>query len=706
MEDIITSCPGTNVPIAYETQDSFFGGEAPLSLGVGYAVVFCFGIAFSFFTTLLVWMDRKYNNTLITSEHFNTAGRSVKTGLTASVIVSQWTWAATLLQSSNVAWQYGVSGPFWYAAGASIQVLLFGILAIEVKRKAPTCHTFLEIIDARWGPTCHKLFLWFALLTNVIVTSMLLLGGAATVNALTGMNLNLASFLIPWGVIAYTMAGGLKATFLASYIHTAIIFVALLIFVFTIYTGPEKFIGSAEAMHEKLEFTSSSEDCLYGPSCSEYTLTACGGVVDNKEGSYLTMLSLEGFVFGIINIIGNFGTVFVDQSYWQSAIAAKPSSSHKGYLLGGLCWFTIPFALATSLGLAAVAMNLPLTAGEAGSGLVPPATALHVLGNGGAVLILIMLFMAVTSTGSAELIAVSSLISYDVYRRYIKPDASGDDILRVSRFFIFGFGALMGVFAIALNEIGLNLGWVYLFMGVVIGSAVIPVAMCLTWAKCTAKGAMAGALLGQVAALITWIATAAGLEGEVTVATLGGNYPMLAGNVVAIGFSGIVATVVSLSNPDNYTWDTTKQIAMVEQDDTAWMKESDYDEVKLSAAKNWIMKWGLGFTLVLIIAWPILSIAVGVFTVAYFKFWVAVSAIWGLWATFMIVFLPLLESRDDILHVCYGLVGAEMPVPASAKIAALQERVARLEAAAGYDLPPKVLDDEEEPNAEAKSAKV
>jgi Na+/proline symporter len=26
------------------------------------------------------------------SEQFNTAGRTVKTGLTASVIVSQWTW--------------------------------------------------------------------------------------------------------------------------------------------------------------------------------------------------------------------------------------------------------------------------------------------------------------------------------------------------------------------------------------------------------------------------------------------------------------------------------------------------------------------------------------------------------------------------------------------------------------------------------------
>ncbi len=28
-------------------------------------------------------------------------------------VVSHWTWSITLLQSSTVAWNYGVSGPFW-----------------------------------------------------------------------------------------------------------------------------------------------------------------------------------------------------------------------------------------------------------------------------------------------------------------------------------------------------------------------------------------------------------------------------------------------------------------------------------------------------------------------------------------------------------------------------------------------------------------
>jgi hypothetical protein len=48
-----------------------------------------------------------------TSEEFNTASRSVKPGLIASGVVSAWTWAATLLQSSSVAYDYGIAGPFW-----------------------------------------------------------------------------------------------------------------------------------------------------------------------------------------------------------------------------------------------------------------------------------------------------------------------------------------------------------------------------------------------------------------------------------------------------------------------------------------------------------------------------------------------------------------------------------------------------------------
>jgi Na+/proline symporter len=89
---------------------------------------------------LVTWILKRYNHELQTSEMFSTAGRTVKSGLVASAVVSSWTWAATLLQSSGVAYKYGVSGPFWYASGATVQILLFATIAIELKRRAPNAH--------------------------------------------------------------------------------------------------------------------------------------------------------------------------------------------------------------------------------------------------------------------------------------------------------------------------------------------------------------------------------------------------------------------------------------------------------------------------------------------------------------------------------------------------------------------------------------
>ncbi len=45
--------------------------------------------------------------------------------------------------------------PCRYAAGATIQIVLFGILAVQIKMKAPTAHTVLEIVHARWGNVAH-----------------------------------------------------------------------------------------------------------------------------------------------------------------------------------------------------------------------------------------------------------------------------------------------------------------------------------------------------------------------------------------------------------------------------------------------------------------------------------------------------------------------------------------------------------------------
>ena len=474
---------------AGEISEGFAVGEA-LPEWIGWAIVVGLGAVFAVIITAEVKIEEKYLGVHQTSEMFNTAGRTIKTGLTAAAIVSAWTWAATLLQSSTVAYQYGISGPFWYAAGASIQVLLFGILAIELKRKAPNAHTFLEIIRARFGNGSHKVFLVFALMTNMIVTAMLLLGGSAVVNGLTGMDISIAAFLIPIGVMIYTLVGGLKATFVADYMHTIVIFVVILTFVAAVYINTD-ITGGVEGMYEKLVAAAELRP-----------------VEGNAAGAFLTMASIGGLMFGIINIVGNFGTVFVDQAYWQRAIAAKPSSTVKGFLLGGACWFAIPFTLATTMGLTAIALDVDLTPAQAQMGLVVPAAATALMGEVGAIMVLTMLFMAVTSAGSAELIAVSSLITYDIYRTYKNPGATGKQLVKVSRITIVGFGLGMGGLAVILLHMGLSLGFVYLAMGILIGSAVIPIALTILWKRTNRVAATAGAVIGLLVAVTTWVSVA------------------------------------------------------------------------------------------------------------------------------------------------------------------------------------------------------
>ena len=75
----------------------------------------------------------------------------------------------------------------------------------------------------------------------------------------------------------------------------------------------------------------------------------------------------------------------------------------------------------TTLGLAAVALRhdpamKALTSADVSAGLPAPSAAAALLGKSGAAAVLIVLFLAVTSATSAELIAVSSIMTYDVYK--------------------------------------------------------------------------------------------------------------------------------------------------------------------------------------------------------------------------------------------------------------------------------------------------
>lgn len=172
--------------------------------------------------------------------------------------------------------------------GATVQIILFTTLAIELKRRAPNAHTFLEVIHARYGTPVHVVFIVFCLMTNILVTAMLLTGGSAVLSSLTGVNNVAACFLLPVGVVLYTLFGGIKATFITDYMHTVVILVVIFLFAFSAY-ATNATLGSPGKVYDALVAAAELHP-----------------VDGNAGGSYLTMRSKEGGIFWVINLIGKF----------------------------------------------------------------------------------------------------------------------------------------------------------------------------------------------------------------------------------------------------------------------------------------------------------------------------------------------------------------------------------------------------------------
>lgn len=205
----------------------------------------------------------------------------------------------------------------------------------------------------------------------------ILIGGAAVFTALTGMSVIAGVFLLPVGVIIYTLLGGIKATFLTDYIHTIIIYAMVLTGMFICYTTSDV-LGSPDRVYELLV-----EAAKVTP------------VTGNAEGSFLTMRSESGVLLGVVFWTAIFATT-IDVQLFQKAIAAAPEAALPGYMIGGLSWFAIPFCLATTFGLAARALEMtpdwptypdPMTADQIAQGLAFPFAVQALMGTGGAVFV-------------------------------------------------------------------------------------------------------------------------------------------------------------------------------------------------------------------------------------------------------------------------------------------------------------------------------
>ncbi|PVH97304.1 hypothetical protein DM02DRAFT_597799 [Periconia macrospinosa] len=648
--------------------------QPPLSQAVGYIVVVVIGLVIAFAMVFITKvLKRTVGEDNKKTEMFMTANRSVSTGLTSSAVVSSWLWSTAMLGSSFVGYNDGVSGPFWFAAGCSPMIVFFAVLGISCKRKVPEAHTLLEIVRIRYGTAAHMVYMFLCLMNNLFAVANMLLGASAAIAAMSGMHVIAATFLLPVGVALYTFVGGIKATFLTDYIHTFVIVLILCYFSVKAFTIDE--VGSLSNLYELLKAAGERHP-----------------VPGNEKGSYLTMTSKSGILFGILHIAANFGLVIMDTSFFIKAFSASPKAVVPGYVVGGIAYFAIPWCMGTLASSVVLGLeNNPIfptyprrmTEAEVSGGLVLPYFAITIAGKGGAAGILLITFMAVTSTLSAQVIAVSSIISFDMYRTYFNRDASDSDVIRWSHYGVIFFAVFASAFSTVLHYVGVDLGWTLYMLGVITCPGIFPTTFTILWRKQSKAAAIVAPLLGMATGIAVWLGTAYALyDGTVSIATTGAIVPCVWGTVASAVSPLPYTILITLLKPENFDWaefrkerlafgGSSVSVSVVHDDEassssidaatTATTTNNNNDDdnppphTNATTLKRWgriAAIWAVATFLGHWVLWPLPMYASKyVFGPNFFAAWVVVAVVW-LWGTLFVVgFYPVIDGQGQILEV-------------------------------------------------------
>lgn len=120
------------------------------------------------------------------------------------------------------------------------------------------------------------------------------------------------------------------------------------------------------------------------------------------------------------------------------------------------------------------------------------------LGAGGSAGMLLLLFMAVTSTVSSSMIAVSSILAYDIYRTYVNPRATDRQTVTASHLGVLLHGVVITGITLALNYAGANINWLSYTMNMLKCPGIFPLIFTILWSRQSKAAAVAAPIGGMI----------------------------------------------------------------------------------------------------------------------------------------------------------------------------------------------------------------
>jgi SSS family solute:Na+ symporter len=403
-----------------------------------------------------------YSKKAKSSDDFLVAGRNVGFFRLTSTITAGDMGGGYVIGTVGLAYAagYGASWLTFSSLLGTFAVALF--LASRIKPLADKLKFVSqpEFLGYRYDKRARLVGSIMATFANITFVGTQIVAGAVLISVITGLPKAAAAWIAGGIIIAYTALGGLGSVITTDVIQLLIIMGG--IYFIAVPVGLVK-VGGFAALKEAV-----------GPEFFKM------GSVPAKDVIKWFLAVVPAWLMSMVT--------------WQRIFAAKDlKTAKRSYFTSGvLMWPIFAFFICT-LGIIAAALYPGLESQMALPTFITTALPAGVTG-----LLLSAFAAAVMSTGDNSLMCATATITNDIYKGFIKTDASDEDIMKISRIVIIICGVFSLVVALYSPFVLKLMLYAYQFNAAMFWPAILG----LLWKRATSEAAFWSLLVGGIGSVV------------------------------------------------------------------------------------------------------------------------------------------------------------------------------------------------------------
>jgi SSS family solute:Na+ symporter len=426
-------------------------------------------------------------------EDFFLAGREMTAWVAGLSFVSANLGALELMGWAAASYQYGILAAHWYWVGAIPAMLFLGVVMMPFYYISKT-HSVPGYLQLRYGESARGLAaLMFSFMT-ILMSGINMYAMALVMKVVLGWNIHFSIWVSSLTVAVYVSLGGLFSAIFNEVLQFFLIWLGALLIPILGLIETGGWSGVVARIHRN--FPQGDYTHLW---------RTMGSFADNPMGIHWT-----GIVFGLGFVI-SFGYWTTDFLVVQRILAAKDIRAAKlAPIIGSFFKMAVPFIviLPGLLGLALLPFKLlPESAvgpGQHSYNEVLPLMLARYCGPGLLGLGITALIAGFMSGMAGNTSAFATVWTYDLYRSFIRKNASDDHYVKMGRWCTI-LGVLISIgTAYLVMRFGSIMDYVQALFSFFIAPLLGTVLLGMLWKRASPAGGFWGLLCGTVSSIGMW----------------------------------------------------------------------------------------------------------------------------------------------------------------------------------------------------------